>query len=118
MIVTDKNEIARAVDAILRSPAYLPLPPDVFREYCPGPSAAIHILASDGKDAAGKLAAEWAGAGLPAPGAEVLFVRGRNLLMSDLERIDNALPECPSLRKGLDFTEPIGGGVELWLFVP
>ena len=118
MIVSDKNQIASAIADILSRKGFLTLSKDDFKALCPEPSAAIHVVGANATEASEKLRKEWAESGLKAPDAVILSICGKDMLMSDLEKIDAAVPECLHIKKGLEFSQPEGGNVELWLFIP
>ena len=118
MIVTDKTQIGAAIADILAQEAYVSLAIDDFNLVCPKPSAMIHVYGESAEEAARKLKDEWANAGLANPKAMLVSIKGDTLLMKDLETIDKALPDCPFIKKGLDFAMPKDGNVEIVLFVP
>jgi hypothetical protein len=77
----------------------------------------IHVTGNRADEVAAQLKGEWAASGRPAPDREIVFIRSKNLRMSELDAIDCALPESLHFKKGLDFSQPSGGEIEIWLFV-
>lgn len=116
-MITDKAQIAAAVNEILAASGFLSLNKEDFDTLAPGPVAMIHVTGNRADEVAAQLKREWTASGRPIPEREIVFIRGKSLRMSELDTIDCALPESLHFKKGIDFNQPAGAEIEIWLFV-
>ena len=115
-MITDRLQIQTAIYHVLAQEMYLPLTREVFDETCPTPTVAVNVVARSANEAVILLGIELAQINdLPLSGL-VVFLQSGSMTMRDLERIDTVLPHCERFKRGISFTKPEGGDVEVWLF--
>ena len=115
-MITDKQQIQKAKERMLAQEMYLPLTREVFDETCPNPTMAVNVVARNADEAAILLKIELAQIDdLPLSGI-VALVQSTAMTMQDLVNIDSAFPYCERFKRGISFTEPEGGEVEVWFF--
>ena len=115
-MITDSQQIQTAIDHVLAQEMYLPLTRDVFDETCPTPTMAVNVLARNANEAAILLRIELAQTNNLLISGIVVFLQSISLTMRDLEHIDTVFPHCERFKRGISFTKPEGGEVEIWFF--
>ena len=116
-MITDKELIQAAIAAILReSDNALSLQADDFRRVCPAPAWAVHVVERSASKARATLAKAFSTEEVGTPEGIVVFIRSADLKMSELEKIESALPPSARFVKGMDFRRPSGGDIEIWVF--
>lgn len=115
-MITDRQQIQTAIDYVLAQEMYLSLTRKDFDETCPTPTVAVNVVARSANEAAILLGIELAQIiDLPLSGI-VVFLKSTSMTMRELERIDMVFPHCERFKRGISFSEPEGGEIEVWFF--
>ena len=115
-MITDKQQIQTAIDYVFAQEMYLPLTREVFDETCPTPKVAVNVVARSANEAAVLLGIELAQINDLLISGIVVFLQSQSMTMRDLEHIDTVFPHCKHFKRGISFTKPEGGEVEVWFF--
>ena len=115
-MITDSDLIDEAIARITGKDAFFPLSMDDFKEICPHPTLAYQVLSQNADEAADKIQQEWEQSGKPELSGMMAFIQSTSMTMDDLAIIDKVLPRASRIKKGLDFTNPDSGLIDIWVF--
>ncbi len=116
MMITAEQQIQEAINRALALEMYHPLTKEDFDETCPTPKVAVNVVARSANEAAVLLGIELAQINDLLISGIVVFLQSRSMTMRDLEHIDTVFPQCDHFKRGISFTKPEGGEVEVWFF--
>lgn len=116
MTITCNQQILTAIEHVLAQEMYLPLTREVFDETCPTPKVAINVVARSASEAAILLGIELSQINDLLISGIVVFLQSQSMTMRDLEHIDTVFPHCKHFKRGISFTKPEGGEIEVWFF--
>ena len=117
MILKDRNQIKKQLNALLGKSSFIAITEDDVRELFPngGPGAMLHISTCKAEQMLSVLKQEFEALKI-APGAMAAFFVSKSLLMQDLADLDGVLAFPGHVLRSVIFEESEPGAIDLYLF--
>ncbi len=95
---------------------YIPLSKEDCDITCPNPALAVNVVAGSADEAATLLETELARISVRQVSGIIVVLQCISMTMGDLEFIDAVFPHTKQIKRGISFTKPESGEVEIWFF--
>ena len=116
-MIIDRSLITAAISSLLlENDIAIPLKEEDVNIVCPEPEWAVHVIGRSTSKVCAAIKNEFDGKNINNPHGIILYIRSIILKMNDLEQIDQVLPRTDSIIRGVDFHNPSGGDIEVWVF--
>lgn len=118
-MITDKEQIRRAVEYVFEQGMYIPLPRDMFDDICPNPEYLIHVNGRSAAEAIRLLQIEAAIAARMDFAGMVLYLNSRSVTMAELDTINTIVKSLRPARRFQacsSLAKPEEGEIEIWIF--